>query len=197
MLEEYDDLYEKPKKNKLGIIAVILLVLVVAFAFFAIKIGKEQYYQETYDEVVYQMLDNSSQAETLLNKHLSVWYNSIWNVEDINTDEWTKDGNGYFYDDFNDALEEFYDSDYYKTNLQSIYDKDYEIDLLMKDLQNPPKKYSKAYDELVKYYGLYKSFVNLELNPSSYSYNTLSELFSKVDDETLNQFYVVKAFTTY
>ena len=98
---------KKEKRMSIGIAAVI--VAVVIFILIMIGNGKLglQNYQKSVQSVSYEILSGASDAEDCGNLIKKVWYNSIYEESDTETDRFTKP-DGYFVDDFDDALDNLF-----------------------------------------------------------------------------------------
>lgn len=185
----------KRKKNKklFVIIAIVVVVLlgaglIVGNIIHQKKLAEEARMKEEYLEKLelasYTMLVGAAEAEDAGNLIKSVWFNSIYEESDPTTDKYTRP-NGYFYDDFNDALSLLFFDDDFIVQLDTIEANQEEVAKLMKDLKNPPEEYEDAYDALKKYYEAYTNLTNLAINPSG-SLTTFSENFNTADTEVLN-----------
>lgn len=150
--------------------------------------SKEAYIQNV-NSLMSSMVSNASEAEELLNLTLKVWYNSIYQKNDEETDKYTmKDG--VWNDDFNDSLSSLYidklvDSSSLKKELDSNSEK-------MKELSNPPDDYSNIHDNLLNLYVSYESVINLAIDPSG-NYTSFSESKRAKIDQFLSDFNKVKA----
>ena len=132
------------------------------------------------------MLLGAIDAENTGNLIKSVWYNSIYEERDSETDKYTRP-NGYFVSDFNDALANlFADSDFQDT-IASIEPNQQLVSDLMKDLRNPPEEFEDAYEALGELYDAYTALTNLTTNPSG-SLTTFSQDFNDADSEMANRY---------
>jgi len=130
-----------------------------------IKLEKEQYRKDL-SALVDEMLENGVKAESMINEYLKVWNKAI--------DErysWTLHGERVY--DFNDALRVQYN--YFKNHgdIKSLIDKNIEIELKIKSLNNPPIEYKEMYDLVIELYTDYSEFVELAEEPSG-SYRSYS-----------------------
>ena len=156
----------------------------------------EQQYQEYYDTAVDKMLDTLVKAETLCNLTLSVWHDSIWKVENKETEAYTKNEKGVFFDDFNDALYKLNNSDEVKSMVEDVQKNDMEIEELVKLIKNPPDKFrGNMLDAFANYYTEYKSFVILTLDYNE-SYNSFSEKFNRAEEDSINAYRKVMFYTS-
>lgn len=146
---------------------------------------EEAHYQECYDLAVSKMLDNLVIAEELCNLTLDVWHNAIWQVDSNATNPYTKDENGVFFDDFNDALNSLCNSSEYQSKVKEIYSNDYELKKLLDIIKLPPEKFKgNMQDAFVNYYAEYQSFIELALYYNE-SYNSFSEKFDQIDQASV------------
>ncbi|WP_026661431.1 zinc ribbon domain-containing protein [Butyrivibrio proteoclasticus] len=179
------------KKIVLGIIAVLVIIAAVyggvAYRNRVNLENEKKEYATNYTECVYLMGDVASDCENACNMIGQVWQNSIWNEDDEDTDKYTKDSNGQFYDDFNDALGSLFEDEEFSSTMKDIVDRDDKVDGLMKKLKNPPEGYEDAYKALQTFYGSYTTMVNLATNTNG-SLNSFSEDFKNVDSETINAY---------
>ncbi len=94
------------------------------------------------------MLNGGSEAESLLNLTAKVWYNSIFEERDPETDKYTMN-NGYsFNDDFNASLYALFLDPSTLATISKIEENQASVETMMKVLQNPP-------DNLVRSYEIY------------------------------------------
>ena len=182
---------ENTKKYLLiGIIAAILIGIIgYAVSSHNKKVAEEnarlaaEEYISDVEGVTYTMLTGAADAEDAGNLIKRVWYNSIYEEYDSETDKYTRPY-GYFFDDFNDALEMLFEDASFKSLLSSIEDNQSLVSGLMKDLKNPPEEHKEAYEALKAYYGAYLELTNMVTNLSG-SYTTFSEGFNDSVDEVV------------
>lgn len=137
--------------------------------------------------VKWGMGDAAADCEDACNMIVQVWQNSILHEDDEDTDKYTKDSNGEFYEDFNDSLGcLFYDEEFSST-MTDIVDRDDEVDELMKKLNNPPEGYEDAYKALQTFFSSYTNIANLATNTNG-SLNSFSKDFNDVESETVNAY---------
>ena len=180
---------KNPEKTKklLLILGGIAIVAIIAFAvIYLIKTNNEKEAYNTYvdnlNEVSMLMLLGGAQAESMNNLTAKVWRNSIYEESDSETDRYTKDNRNAFYDDFNDALGELFSDSNTKRKISELEENQYEVDAIMKELQNPPEGLENQYNTVTDLYSTYLSLTNLAINPSG-SLQTFSESKNlKVDD---------------
>lgn len=149
---------------------------------------REQIYQEAYDEAVSTMLDTLVIAENICNETASVWHNSIWKIDSEETDPFTKDASGAFYEKFDDALNAFYDSDEYLDMAYEMWENDDYISLLLIVIKDPPKKFSGGMlDAFADYYAEYQAFLALA-EENSESYKSFTEKFDAVEETSISAY---------
>lgn len=183
------------KNTKKYIVIALVAVLAVIIALFIGKNLKEQKlaeeaaqrsanYASTLKTASFTMLLGASEAEEAGNLIKSVWYNCIYEERDSKTDKYTRP-NGYFLNDFNDALTNLFVDSSFKSTISSIESNQERVAGLMKDLKNPPEEYEEAYEAVKELYDAYKKLTNLATNPSG-SLRTFSDNFNAADTETVN-----------
>ena len=179
---------KKKKKYKYIIISAVVIVLIAicVFAFSILQKAKETRYYTNMEYVSYTMLDGAAKAEKAGNLIKSVWYNAIYEERDAETDKYTMK-NGKFVDDFNDALSNLFADEYFVNSIAEIELKQTEVNDLMKELRNPPKKYDEAYSVLKSYYDNYLKMTNLVIHPDG-SLKTFSKDFNKYDTDAVNSY---------
>ncbi len=171
----------KPKKtNKLWllipvillpVIAVVLIFAIIILAALGFSLGGSSYknkMSDAYDKIVLA----ADVAENYCSLQSKVWYNCIYEKESWETDEYTQNSYGRFYDDFNDALSEFYTGE--SANYESVKSATQEIDALMIELKDCPSKYKDDYQSLKELYVAYSDLADLVIGDSTYSYNSFN-----------------------
>ena len=180
------------KKKIALIIVVIIAVIVVIFGAqqaqkqsqLATAAEQSETYEENLDIISTSMLLGAIQAETNGNLIKSVWYNCIYEKEDDETDEFTREsgGRGDFYEDFNDALSNLFSDSGFIEDTEYVEQYQDTVTSLMKEMQDPPEEWEEAYDSLKEAYDVFYEFTNMVINPSG-SYTTFSSNFSELDSE--------------
>lgn len=141
------------------------------------------------------MLDGAVDAENAGNLIKRVWYNAIHEERDSETDKYTRP-NGYFVDDFNEALGYlFSDSDFIELT-SDIEENQTRVANFMKDLKNPPEEHREAYEAVKEFYEAYLELTNLATNPTG-SLNTYSSAFNEADTKTVNCYNAMKLYIEY
>lgn len=187
------------EKIKKYLSILLVAVLLIGGIFFIDKSVKEINYRNDFDDIVYSIQECAVDCENTLILIGDIWHNSINKKSDEKTDNYTKNEKGLFYDDFNDALAKYYDSDEYKEIVDKITEKNNYIYELTNRLQNPPKKYNRAYEELVTFYGYYVKFMNMAIGGGTYgmNYNEFSDEFEQISRDIVTEFLKIRMFTSY
>jgi hypothetical protein len=171
------------KKIKFKFIIIISIVLIVLFALVGFvvykKVSYDRYlkeYSANFELINYLMLSNASESEKCMNLISKVWYNTIYEKSDNETDKYTKYsvdystiGLGidyYFYDDFNKSIEKLYLNKEFSDKISNIRDSKELISDMMKKIQNPPESYGSAYDTLLELFSVYQEIISLTVNPN-------------------------------
>lgn len=189
---------KEKKRKKLIVIAIISLLVMIAGVVTTLFIVKnnekkrEEEYRENYTKILDEIFDSALDAENCASLTRKVWYNTIWEEDDEETDEFTKE-NGKFIDDFNDSLYNLHSSLEYNTKISSIEKSKSVVSDLMKQMKNPPKGWEEAYDELRELYDLYNSFTNMAINPSG-NLNSYTEKYNTLDSDIVDQYNKVKEY---
>ena len=185
---------KEKKKHKGAIISVVVITLIVVgvLGFSISQKTKEIEYYSNMEIVSYTMLDGAAKAENVGNLIKSVWYNTIYEERDAETDKYTME-NGKFVDDFNDALANLFANENFINNISEIETNQSEVTDLMKKLKTPPKEYEEAYSVLKVYYNNYLKMTKLVINPTG-SLNTFSEDFNTYDADTVDSYEKMKLY---
>ena len=130
------------------------------------------------------MLSGAADAEGLGNLTKAVWYNTIYEEYDIETDKYTKDENSSykFNDDFNTSLSKLYADDSTKETIKKIEENQSSVSDLMKAIQNPTEEFKACYDTMSETYDAYLRLTSLAISPSG-SLQSYSENFNSADDD--------------
>jgi hypothetical protein len=182
---------EKTKKILMGIgtlvIVAILATIVILFVNYQNQKKAFNSYIDNLTEISMIMLTGGAKAEELNNLTAKVWRNSIYEESDPETDEFTKDSRGIFYDDFNDALSSLYFDNSTQESISEIEKNQELVQLMMKDLQNPPDDLENCYETVTDLYTAYRSLTDLAINPSG-SLQSFSEAKNEKVDTFLDLF---------
>ena len=170
------------KKNVLKIVLVVILCLVIAaFSFLFIQYNRYSSYYNKVNEihdVRNASVDALNDSAKLL---IDVWNNAIWLQSDPRTDKFTKE-NGYFVDDFNDALDNLYSDEVFNAKLDIIDKQQYELRLLRKGILNPPKGEEEFNNLILDMIDNYLDLSTTVLNPIG-SLNEVSEELNELFEE--------------
>lgn len=148
--------------------------------------ARQAEYSKDMNDAVYTMLDGLVNAESMGNLVQSVWSNAIYKRSDDATDPYTK-VNGYFVDDFNDALSNLFASESFTYSVSTLSENKTEVVALMKKLNDPPEKYEEVHSLLMEYYNNYTKMVNAVMNPQG-SLNSFSEEFKALDENAVESY---------
>lgn len=173
----------KSSKSKKGIVACIVLVLVIAGGWLLFSQLQAYLYNDTLRETISLIAAGSVEAEEAGGLIHDVWYNTIFNESDSETDKYTKNAFGDFNDDFNDSLETLYADPEFTEKIESIESNQDDVVSNMKELTNPPDKYKEAYASLKTLYSDYMEFSNLVLEPSGKNIFTYTESFNNCEEK--------------
>lgn len=187
------------KKKVLTYVLVPLLILsVIAGAFFVyrgIKAKKEQAaYQLAFNEYIdntnltsVKMLLDGGVAEEVTDLLARVWRNTIYKNDDPTTDKYTKASTYRFHDDFNTSINNFYED--YKTSrlITDLRNGQKRVSESMKELQNPPEGLEKVYDAIMDLNLAYKQLTNLAISPTG-SLTSFSDAKNNAQSNFLNQY---------
>lgn len=179
----------KTKRNIITIIVVAILIIGMVFVYNAIKKAE---YQDNYNQVIIKMADNLGDIEAFLINKNNVWVNSIYKQSDTYTDKYTKDDNGWFYEDFDVAIDNLFEDSQVKTKLLSIDETHNEIELLIKELNNVPSGFENAYNALINMYSDYCDFYQLIY--SGNSLNSFNDKYRTLEGSILSDLNIVKTY---
>ena len=174
---------------------LIFLAILIAAAIW----GKQKYdaynYKINLHNAVYYSMESAEHLENAGVLFINVWNNSVYQVQDEETDKYTRkeNGTGEFYTDFNDALELVLTDKYYQAELnQAKEDKNSAVDCMGK-LTNQPKQFEEAYRDMKAFYTDCMSFFSVVSNP----YGTLEDYSGKyveARDKLLQSYYSVNMY---
>lgn len=177
---------------------VVLIALVLAGVSIskknATKKEAEEYAQNLTlcSELMYSGAADAESAATLIH---DVWNNCIVEKKDSTTDPYTrtKNGSGWFYDDFNDALSNLFNDHIFQQQIGWIKDNQTSVAKYMKNLKNPPDEYKEAFDALKDLYEVYCTITDCAVNPTG-SLNSFTSTFNTADSDFIKYY---KAFSVY
>ena len=185
------------KKNsslvKIIIFAIVLAVVILVGGKIVYDRFARTEYRMRLEECSYTMIEGASEAETACNKIVAVWNNAIWSTQDIETDKYTTDEGGIFYEDFNDALNNLFSDDDFLDDLQDINDNLEDVNGMMRELQNPPKGCEQLHDAFMDFYDEYYELMNCALDPTG-SLETYSDDFVEADEKCVKYFEKLKVY---
>lgn len=196
-----DIIVSKEGRNKkiIAIITALLLLAVVAVSifFFVSKSNAANARKEYISNLSLAreaMLQGAADAEETCNLINSVWYNAIFKETDSSTDKYTRkpgfassDKEETFYDDFNVALGNLFDSDEYQNSALKIETSQILVESYMKDLQSPPDDLKTCYDTLDDMYDEFSALTKLAVNPSG-SLESFGESFRDSDSAFMKHY---------
>lgn len=184
-------IFKKPKLL-ISIVAVVLAIGIAA----GVIIRNNIYYKNlssTYDCIV-SWNDTAESVGTLLGR---VWYNTIMEISDEDTDPYTmSESNGrYFNDDFNDSLRAFTNGIYGDLDYMTCVSWANNGNYLMKKIKNPPTKYQEAYKAVSNYYESVDSLIRFITNRGAgYSYNSYIETYREKAEKADTDYEAAKKY---
>ena len=149
-------------------------------------------YEENLSRIYYAMISGAADAESAGNLTKKVWYNAIYEKRDLETDLYTRP-NGYFVDDFNEALGNLFADSSYRSKISDIKDNQETVKKYMKALMDPPEGYQDTYDAVKECYDAYVLFTGLVVNPTG-SLQTFSENFNAADTDMVNKWEALQLY---
>ena len=189
-----EPLPKKKRKNIIIIAAALLVAIVAAFVGNGLhqqKLAQEaaqrrEEYAQKLKSVTSTMLITAINAENAGNLIRNVWYNSIYEERDSETDKYTRP-NGYFLDDFNDALDNLFSDASFRSRLTTIETEQEQVAKVMKDMKNPPEEFQEAYQVLKELYNAFTVMTNLATNPTG-SLTSFTQEFREADSEFASRY---------
>ncbi len=176
---------EKYRTLFIGIFVLALLIAIVIISIMAQRSRDAKNARNDYIDDLASirsvMLSGAADAEKLCNLTHDVWYNTIYEEFDIDTDPFTRNDTG-FNDDFNDSLSALYSDESTKTKISEIESNRYSVDAIMKKLLNPTGEFSACYDTLDALYDAYCGLTNLATSPSG-SLTSFTESYREYDND--------------
>lgn len=174
---------KKPLNKKwliAGVIAIPIIVLAIIIGIQSSKKVALDNYKKNYDSAVALMFVGATDAEEAGELIHDVWYNTIFEQSDSKTDKYTTNTNGYFYDDFNDSLNNLYNDTDFLEKISSIKNNKRDVINIMRELTNPPTEYKEAYESLKKCYDEYISLTNMIISPNG-TLTSFTDEYNKLD----------------
>ena len=185
------NLTKATRVSKKYIVVAAVAVIAAILALFVGKSVKEKKaaeaaanYASTLEAASYTMLLGAVDAEDAGNLIHSVWYNAIYEKRDSTTDKYTRP-NGWFVDDFNDALSKLFSDSSFKSTISAIESNQSSVAGLMKELKNPPEEYEDAYEAIKELYDAYTALTNLVTSPTG-SLQSFTQDFNDAVTEVVN-----------
>ena len=186
------------KKNKVYVIivAAVVFVMLLAAILIAGKLHSEKVKKDYFENLKVTsalMLTGASQAESSGNLIKSVWYNTIYEEFDSETDKYTRSNGWGFNDDFNDSLQALFSDSEFRDKISSIESNRDSVASMMKELKDPPKEYEEEYEALKDLYDSYLEFTEMVINPSG-SLRSFSDDFNELDSRVVNKYNAMKIY---
>lgn len=186
-------IFKKPKLL-ISIVAVVLAIGIAA----GVIIRNNIYYKNlssTFNNIV-SWNDTAESAGGLFGR---VWYNTIMEISDEDTDPYTmSESNGrYFNDDFNDSLRAFCgltDDIYGDLDYMTCAGWANSNYYLMKKIKNPSMKYKEAYKAVSDYYESVNSLIRFITDPGSQSYSSFMETYHKKVEQADTDYETAKRY---
>ena len=180
---------QRKKKIVVGsIIGVIVLIAAISLIISQMRQATAAQlsadYSENISTVSAAILSSAIQTEEAGNLIHDVWYNCIFEENDPETNEYTRP-NGYYLDDFNDALANLFSDETFSQQLSSIKNDQETVKDLMRKMSDPPEEFEDAYEALRELFDAYTEFTNLVINPSG-NLQTFTSIFNDADSALLN-----------
>lgn len=180
---------QRKKKIVVGsIIGVIVLIAAISLIISQMRQATAAQlsadYRENISTVSAAILSSAIQTEEAGNLIHDVWYNCIFEENDPETNEYTRP-NGYYLDDFNDALANLFSDETFSQQLSSIKNDQETVTDLMRKMSDPPEEFEDAYEALRELFDAYTEFTNLVINPSG-NLQTFTSNFNDADSALLN-----------
>ena len=180
---------QRKKKIVVGsIIGVIVLIAAISLIISQMRQATAAQlsadYSENISTVSAAILSSAIQTEEAGNLIHDVWYNCIFEENDPETNEYTRP-NGYYLDDFNDALANLFSDETFSQQLSSIKNDQETVTDLMRKMSDPPEEFEDAYEALRELFDAYTEFTNLVINPSG-NLQTCTSNFNDADSALLN-----------
>ena len=143
---------QRKKKIVVGsIIGVIVLIAAISLIISQMRQATAAQlsadYSENISTVSAAILSSAIQTEEAGNLIHDVWYNCIFEENDPETNEYTRP-NGYYLDDFNDALANLFSDETFSQQLSSIKNDQETVTDLMRKMSDPPEEFVDAYEAL-------------------------------------------------
>lgn len=182
---------EAKKKLLIGVVAVMIVIIVAVVSVLAVNKHKADVakaeaerirteYITNLETACTRMLSGAVVAESVCNLTKSVWYNTIYEERDVETDKYTRTIIGEFNDDFNDSLRALFADKDTVANIDKVEENRESVAEVMRDLENPTEEFKSCHETLEAMYDEYFTLTDLAISPSG-SLKTFSEEFSSSD----------------
>lgn len=180
-----DEKEKSKEKKKIPIIPVIIIICImvcgIGGGLYYNKIQTKEKEDKQYNSYVDNLTNFGFMAESgeilscdLLDNITKIWYNSIYEEDSYFTDQYTKDGSGNFWDDFNTSLMMYMFSDSYKSDESDIKECKKKVEELYKKLKDAPEGFEKSVDKAAAVQAAYSSLVDFSLDVEG-NYTSVSE----------------------
>lgn len=177
-------------------VAVVAVIVAIVLGVSASKKAKAQEalesYSESFDSCIYSMYIGAIQAERAGGLIHDVWYNTIYEERDSNTDKFTR-SSGHWNSDFNTSLSALFSDSSFKSDISSIKSSQDTVAALMKELNNPPDEYADAYEALRDLYEAYCDLTECAVNPSG-NLQTYTSTFNAADSDFVKYYKAVNLY---
>ncbi|WP_338595203.1 hypothetical protein QJR28_09505 [Clostridium baratii] len=201
---------EKKKKiSKKQVIIIAITSIIIIVGVIGGKIYNENKYQKKLIETSIEMLNLGADSEKISNNFISLWDGKI--SDNFTSNNWTReymarwigiDVNTFMNNttplevldkahDFNDVLRCYKE---YNTRMlinDGLIKRIEKAELDIMELNNPPSKFSKSYDALVKMYTNVSSYVSLATNPTG-SLNSYKSDTNALSKNIVSEYNIVK-----
>lgn len=171
----------KKKLNKVNIIIISLVLLISAVIIGFVINSNIGGYEEKLKTATVTMIEGAAKAEKCGNLIQKVWYNSIFEKYDAETDKYTKN-DFYGFNDFSLSLANLYVDESFRSEIEEIEKNRELVKSMMRELKDPMSKYEEEYDAICELYDAYLDLTNLVDNPTG-SYKSFSDNFSNADNQ--------------
>ena len=176
----------KAKKIIPGVVFVLCTVLAIVVGIYLSKTKAAKDARNTYIDNLTSIRETAmtgaiTSEEVCILTH-DVWYNTIFEERDFDTNPYTQDASGSFNEDFNDSIKALYADEDIKSKLSDIQSNRALVDAYMKRLQNPTEEFEDCYDTLDTMYDAYCGLTDLAASPSG-SLTSYTESYRTYDTD--------------
>lgn len=195
---ENNSLYKKNKtkpikKTKLiiSISGILIILVVISVSIIVIKNKEAQAYEELLmreradyinklNTLQSNMLTGAAEAEEMCNLIGKVWYNSIYEERDTETDKYCLIGS--YFNDFNTSLEFLFQDDEIIVKLSAIESSQTLVDKDIKDLGTALAGLENCYHDILDLYESFNTLTNLAISPEGNYNSYTSSVRSSAND---------------